>query len=468
MTYDDLTSAHHRLPEGDGSDDWLVISIVDARGTGADLAFTDGLYRFGQPELVLWARPTEGSDPGADWLLTHDDRITALDCWACDLVDGALAPGDTAVRGFDDGHTTASFRFSTPRPAGEAGVAGLPADRPVIVAEWSLTRRTPPAPVDPAAPAVRRVHRWTTRAQSITDLWSRTADAGRVMPLSPSPTRFGPMTDWVQARIEQVLAAGEPVLAEFFGRLPVTAVVRCEHCVHDDLERLACTRGRGGAAREARNAAELLTMALTEEPASVAWRTVFQDLSGALPPMPPNRVEEMMQERLTGSLESLLLAAVVGDLAPSALMSSASGAWEWAVQAGRVPGRAWLAPPTARRQVQQLVTGPDGACLLLPALGLACPARWPERTTAMIAGLQTTAAGSARPGWLLTSRQARPLSRAQVRQLEALAAPLLTAVALPGRVDPQVWQSVTTPLRPFLPALPMDPPGGNRLDLGCP
>ena len=74
--------------DDDPSPGWQVISFLDPAGTGSDLAFTEGLSAFGLPELLLWARPTEGFDPGADWLLTHRERSRLLNRWAVELMPG--------------------------------------------------------------------------------------------------------------------------------------------------------------------------------------------------------------------------------------------------------------------------------------------------------------------------------------------------------------------------------------------
>ncbi len=91
---------------------WQVVSFVDPAGTGGDLAFTEGLSALGLPELLLWARPTEGLDPGVDWLLTHRERSRLLNRWAFELINDTLRPGTGREERFDGGHSIARFRFS--------------------------------------------------------------------------------------------------------------------------------------------------------------------------------------------------------------------------------------------------------------------------------------------------------------------------------------------------------------------
>lgn len=531
MSFDDHTST--RTPRGtpDDQNDWSVISIADPDGAGADGAFTDGLVRFSLPELAIWARPSEGDDPGADWLLTHDDRLVALDSWACDLIDGSLTPGDVQRRTFDHGYATVTFRFSPPIAAGDAGVHGLPANRQVIVVRWSLVRRAGPGAPDASSADVRRVQRWHARASVITANW-RTQPGWASRAASGAPVilgraeRFGPMTDWVCARIEQVQAAGESVLADFFERIPMVALIQCEHCVQQDLIRFASRSGRGGAAREAINVAHLLMPGLTDdgeeigadsacagaeppkdELGSVAWEVLVQRVQTVLPAAVASDARQAMRARLRASLESLLVAAVVADLAPIRLMARACGAWEWAVHRNRVPGRAWLAPVAARRRTQRMLTGSAGESLLLPLLfsgddmswqarlqaaepdpslratygagsidellRAAGPAPDPgcdidlisaaDRAAGVIIGLKTTACGSARPGWLLTPQQRAQMTRREAQIAEDLASPLLTAIALPTRLHPGSWQSISAPLRRYIPDLPDEPPDAGPL-----
>ncbi len=406
MSYDDHISTRPYPGAGPGDDDWSVISIADPDGAGADGAFTDGLVNFGLPELVVWARPSTGDDPGADWLLTHDDRLMALDEWACDLIDGLLAPDDVQSRTFDHGYATVTFRFSPPRTAQAAGINELPPERQVIVVGWSLNRRTTPSAPDPSSAGVRRVQRWLARTTAITANWrldpGRTGRSLALPPVSAGhAARFGPMSEWVHARIEQVQTAGEMVLAEFFERIPMAALVQCDHCVHQDLMLLASRSGRGGAAREAINAAQLCMPALTDglgdpasgvpglahpdtqydqqsrdqagEPGSLAWQVLLSRIRLVLPASMCGGVHEVMRFRLRSCLESLLVAAVVGDLAPPRLMARACGSWEWAVHGGRVPGRAWLTPASAHEETRRLLTVPAKPSCLSPKRNVSRP-----------------------------------------------------------------------------------------------
>ena len=60
-----LGNARQRTP------DWQVTAVFDPEGGGRDFAYSVGLTDRGLPELHLWARPSLGDDPGADWKLSR-------------------------------------------------------------------------------------------------------------------------------------------------------------------------------------------------------------------------------------------------------------------------------------------------------------------------------------------------------------------------------------------------------------
>jgi len=85
----DTQPAHDRL---DIHPFWQVQVVFDPDGTGADFAYTTGLHTRGLPELHIWARPSIGEDPGADWMLSTQDRGEVLNELAGLLVASASAP----------------------------------------------------------------------------------------------------------------------------------------------------------------------------------------------------------------------------------------------------------------------------------------------------------------------------------------------------------------------------------------
>ena len=58
---------------------WRVVAVFDPNGGGGDFAYTVGLFNVGLPEVHVWARPTDGTDPGEDFSLRgRADRWVTL------------------------------------------------------------------------------------------------------------------------------------------------------------------------------------------------------------------------------------------------------------------------------------------------------------------------------------------------------------------------------------------------------
>ena len=76
-----LGNTHDRIP------DWQVTAVFDPDGKGKDFAYTVGLFERELPELHLWARPSLGDDPGADWKFSPRDCCGILNELAWQLVD---------------------------------------------------------------------------------------------------------------------------------------------------------------------------------------------------------------------------------------------------------------------------------------------------------------------------------------------------------------------------------------------
>ena len=495
MSFHDSQHATAPGAELDEVTGWQVVSFADPAGAGGDLAFTQGLWAFDRPELLLWARPTEGFDPGADWLLTHRERSRLLNHWAIELITGNLSPGAEREERFDGGHTVARFRFARPTVASPLQHPYLPPASRVICTAWSLRRRAltqPPAPLD--ATAARRMERWIAAAEAVTLGWRLRPDSfdsdgtpnsleldprpgldphpglgpglrlglglglglgpGLGLGLgSPSADRFGPLTRWVDARIRQVLAADTGVIAAFLDRLELARQARCEDCLLEDLARLATRSHRDDACREAARAAQDLglTVAGALERSAPPWLGSPAARPGT--PEPEVDCESSLRTILSDGLEVLLMSAVLTDVATPSLLAGATGAWEWAANDHQLPGRLWLARPATRQAARDLLA-PTTPTLLTAAVEHA------RETTALaegqalsrlVAGLQTTAGASAQPGALLRRDQIRGLPRSIVTAADQLAGQLLTAMTLPYRFPEDRWDLLRQSLRPLVP-----------------
>lgn len=123
--------------------DWKVIVVFDPEHTGHDFAYTIGLHERGLPELFLWARPTDGDDPGADWMLSDLDLALRLNELGRQLVDGTIAPGAAVEVSYDGGSTHAFMTLQEPVAAHRAGFDAFQADVAASLVEvrWTLRQR---------------------------------------------------------------------------------------------------------------------------------------------------------------------------------------------------------------------------------------------------------------------------------------------------------------------------------------
>ena len=127
--------------------DWMVIAVFDPDGGGRDFGYTVGLHERGLPELFLWARPTDGDDPGADWQLSSHDICHQLNDLAAQLVAGTITPGSSTEVSYDGGATQATLTLQPAVAAHGGGLEAFQAHAHANVSEirWSL-RRPPVGP----------------------------------------------------------------------------------------------------------------------------------------------------------------------------------------------------------------------------------------------------------------------------------------------------------------------------------
>jgi hypothetical protein len=448
-----------------------VVSFIDQAGTGLDLAFTQGLAAAGRPELLLWARPTEGSDPGADWALTHRERSELLGQWALDMFSGRLGSGDEREELFDGGTTAARFRFGRPGLVTDLHHPQLPEAAWMISVSWSLLRRAragAPAPLGPAA--ARRMQSWISRAEA--------TGLGRCSPDSPGPIslaglglgtdphRFGPMTPWVEARIAQLPAAGPELISTWLGRQHLAGYARPPGGPMDDLERLAARTRRTPFCREASRVAQEVSAAIvgrTGRPTRL-WDQILDGVLLPLDPAEHDALESALGAALNDGLEELLLTAVLADRATPSLIADGSGPWEWAVSGRQPPGRAWLAAADCRQVTRELLAPATAEQLAEVAARAEQPFRLEERFVLgqLVGGLQTTTAASARPGRLIRRDQRRGLPPPTVQTVERVAGQLLAAIAQPHRFAGEHWELIRQTIEPVAPGLDEKRPPATR------
>ena len=181
-----------------------VISVFDADGNGGDFAYTVGLRDLNLAELVIRARPSEGDDPGADWILSHRDRHAVLMYIVQELVEGRLRVGDEFTQTYDDGLATVTYRLDPPEPAEdhEAYAVGPGVVTPL---RWRLER--PPIAED--APLTDEMLRWIDERHDLeyrteTAISLRTGHAGSALRLDEHGLELGPAASVVRCVAAQM------------------------------------------------------------------------------------------------------------------------------------------------------------------------------------------------------------------------------------------------------------------------
>ncbi len=455
---------------------WEIVDVEDPAGGGQDYAHTVGLAARGLPEVHLWARPTDGDDPGEDWRLSHRDLASLLDDLGGLAVRGHLQPGTTLTEAMDGGLARVTFQVVPPRPAAEVGIELLPPDQAVTSLRWSLER---PVPGRSSAAAGRS--RWVEdRLRAVRSSTAALADgirgAGGRTPAVPAEWRpprarsgrqadrqpFGPLDELVLARAEQLLTSDADLLTRFVHLLLLTraaGVGPAEVVAPLTTHARAVGRAEPVAALEAR-VPDLLTVLTGARGPTRRWRQAIRSASLRYCRCHQSHVARDVRVLLGQGVCCLLAAEALAETLPATLRLQATGPWLWALSGGRPPEEEWTAPPWVLRLVHDWLSG-------LPAEDLA-------------EGGRRLRLAESTPGWaqaqdrltgLVTTRAAAP-SRAPVAEVEvaldtaedrelcaSVEVLLVPAVACAELLGVGAWRRITAPLRPLLPCLPTEPPG---------
>jgi hypothetical protein len=351
---------------------WRVQSVFDPDGGGADFAYTIGLHTRDLPELHLWARPSLGADPGADWQFSNRDRVGVLNELAELLVEGRLDVGSELSREYDGGLATVSFRVDPPGDREELEALGVPPGVDVLPVRWSLHR--------PAEGPLRPLTEEADRAAS--GLFLRTVQSlelgGPALPGWELPTkrpafdpdqRFGPLTPVVLARGAQLWQADDETIVALLRAAASTNVGYTLTYAVTRATAFARPVGRRKALEELRGATHGLVDALTViAPASGRWRRISEAFDPGWWAELDGEGRRKLARDLAGLLHevtvSCLMVDAVADVADESLLLEGRGPWEAGMSREPLPpGPEWEVSGAARTSVDNLLNSLDMAAL---------------------------------------------------------------------------------------------------------
>jgi hypothetical protein len=347
---------------------WRVQSVFDPDGEGADFAYTIGLHTRDLPELHLWARPSLGDDPGADWQFSNRDRVGVLNELAELLVQGRLAVGSELSREYDGGLATVSFRVDPPGDREELEAFGVPPGVDVLPVRWSLHR-----PVEgPLRPLTEEAEQTATRL--FLRITGQLELGGPDLPGWELPTerpafepdqRFGPLTPVVLARGAQLWRADDETIVALLRAAATTNVGYTLTYAVTRATAFARPVGRRKALEELRGAAHGLVDALTViAPASRRWRQISQAFDPVWWAELDDEGRRKLGRHLAGLLHevtvSCLTVEAVADIADDALLLEGRGPWETGMAREPLPpGPEWEVSGPVRPTVDDLLNGLD-------------------------------------------------------------------------------------------------------------
>jgi hypothetical protein len=446
--------------------DWLVQRVVDPAGGGADFAHTLGLARLGLPELHVWARPTLGDDPGADWMLTGADQQTLLNRAAARLVRERLGPGTEWVEHYDGDLTRARFRVGRPVPARTLDAYRLDGEQPVLPLRFSLHRPEEGALLPLDDRTAQQVDGWTRRVRAHTDhLRAAVTAAGLRVPIVPAAWRlppasalgdqvdvdpeqpFGPLHALVAARATQLVVADPHTLAEFVLRVSAARSVGITAGAARAVLLAACRPvGRRRALTRALESGSLVLEQVTgRSRVTRRWREACLLLGGPPGGRTQRGYEAGGREELLPWVEVTMATEVLADVLSEQHLALGRGPWSWAVHTGGgAPDTLWQADPEPVDRVVGLLAGwtVDDAERLLDRF------RDGDRTpftaaAELLSGCCTVGRGSPPAGLQLLPGAVRDgLGTTDVLLCEHLARTLVSALVFRDRLPPGGWDAV--------------------------
>lgn len=333
---------------------WQVTSVFDPDCGGSDFAYTEGLARDGHPELHMWARPSIGEDPGADWCFSINDTGHLLNEAAWRLVDGKLAVGDTWERAYDEGFVTARFTVHEPVDSDSVDAWGA-GDAPVLPIRWELVRPPlgPPTPLTADAQA-RAADEYAAIAR---DLAGSDVPPGWELPAEPSwepEQRFGPRTPLVLARAAQIWQADPERIADILDRAMTAYQYGSIGYAGVVAGAAAREPGRSGALEQVEAAVLAVLEARPSHPGVVAAKSWFY--SGLTRSPEASRAWRDAHAMLVRAVTICLQVEAVADLVPDQTVTLGQGVVRSRLCPGETaPDRRWECSEMVAAAVRQVI-----------------------------------------------------------------------------------------------------------------
>ena len=355
----DLTCGPRPIPPRDDRPWWQVTAVFDPDGAGQDFAYTVGLHARGWPELHLWARPTDGDDPGADWKLSPLDCTITLNAAARRLVAGELGPGDTWTDRMDGGATLMHVVVGDPVDRLDVDAFGVDPAAAVLPLRWSLQRE----PVG-ARRALEAGEAAEVRLRAASMLRGRPRQvAGERLPapgrhgqsLDVDPTqRFGPRHAAVVAVAGTLVRASADVWLEAIGRqldLEVAGVRTAGALIHAAARPVGLTDAIDLVGHYADDVARVITGA--RRPTRV-WQHVLAVWDKGQPTAERALTHRHLPRVVADVTRHVLAVEALGRDAPDALVRVALGPWAFACHAPyQAPDARWLPDPDVLERLRQ-------------------------------------------------------------------------------------------------------------------
>lgn len=292
--------------------------------------------------------------------------------------------------------------------------------------------------------------------------WTPATAAGEPV-LLQDEHRFGPLHPLVVARGHQILSMDARGALEFPHRtICVSHVGWGPDAALAAAGSAAARADRVAALTAAVEAGQELADLLQARPeASRSWWELRIPYAPGVLPDRGTSPRQVVRDMCEQGIIALLASTVVADLLPRALRARCTGPWEWAVFAGQIPGKAWVASPRTIDAVRGQLDLADDQAIRRAA---ACFAEARDTTDyrellVRLEGYRTL--GRCSPPLdrrILRASRARNLPKSVAGDGEQMGREVLTALTAPATVRDELWAQLTAPLADALPHLWRQPP----------